>query len=143
MKTKLISTLKKELLIIEAKNESIAWAMVFNKWGSKEVLKWTILGKPDEIKEDDVVGLCDRIGINNPLVDCDFFVHYGNDETMFETALGSFNSALESEIYWNVNPSLFYDNENDPEIRREMRYRWELAEEKTFDRNRSIILVKN
>ena len=176
MKTRLISKLNKELLIIElpkgAKmlppeiingNTYISYSpALFAPPTNLELLangKWKILGKTDEIKEEDVVDLCDRIGINNPLADCDFFAHYGNDETMFETAIESFHSALESEIYWQ-NPLGTEPNHIDYKFEKhkgeyhfkseshKSRYgnayeKWQQAEFDTFDKKRTLIFVKN
>ena len=70
MKTKIITTLKKELLIVEAKDEKIAWAIIFQKYGVKAVSDYTLLGKPDEIKEEDARELVEQ-SIHSGL-----FAHY-------------------------------------------------------------------
>lgn len=145
MKTKLITTLKKELLIIEAKNESIAWAMIFNEWGSKEVLKWTLLGKADEIKEEDVSEFVEQSIFTS------LYGHYVKDIPVntycYRNALESFNSALESEIYW-INPVSLERADHYRKAGNEFSYNgimkcWNKAQEKTFDKKRTLIFVKN
>ena len=142
MKTKLITGLKKEVLVIEAKSKDIACGFIFNKYGVKELLKWELLGKPDEIKEEDVVELVEKVG------SCKFtWKNYKNEGFVVADPLESFFSAIEKEIYW-VNPL-----GNEPILHEYAKGRfcihepkeWErtLSEQKTFDRNRTLIFVKN
>lgn len=156
MKIKLISTLKKELLIVEAKDEKIAWAMIFQKYGVKAVSDYTLLGKPDEIKEEDVRELVEILwnGFRNYSEDGSV----GNYQRLvYKTDLESFNSALESDIYWEnplgEKPKFEYDFPEDGPS--DFMYesavddfdissiKWNEAQEKTFDKNRTIIFVKN
>lgn len=161
MKTATTDLLKKDLLLVELPEKYNLDHTYYREDNETEIAfylnedcvqlktfkgSYTLLGKPDEIKEDDVVDLCDRIGINNPLADCDFFADYGNDDRMFETALESFNSAIETVVFWDVNPLKYWfenadkiDDENEAIAKKQ----FDEAQEKTFDRNRSIILVKN
>lgn len=98
---------------------------------------YTLLGKPDEIKEEDAMELVEQ-SIHSGL-----FAHYVKgipvNTYCYKTALDSFHSALESEIYWNVNPidikGQTFSNEHEN--------KWQQAQEKTFDRNRTLIFVKN
>ena len=147
MRTKLISTLKKELLIVGAKDEKIAWAIIFQKYGVKAVSDYTLLGKPSEIREEDAEELVEQ-SIHSGL-----FAHYVKgipvNTYCYKTALDSFHSALESVIFWDVNPL----GEEEPEIIEglgsgtlDLAYenkQWYEAQEKTFDKNRTLIFVKN
>lgn len=157
MKTKLISTLKKELLIVELPK----WYKSFNYQkpllevrGDEPNLveflslgRYEILGKPDEIKEEDVRELVEILwnGFRNYSEDGSV----GNYQRLvYKTALESFHSALESEIYWEnphgkeePNKSYFLDD-NGSFLRQEKK-QWYEAQEKTFDKNRTLIFVKN
>lgn len=152
MKTKIISTLKKELLLVELPEngyyEEYLDGIEVRDFLTDEVLtlaNYTILGSPDEIKESDADELVERTGVGHPSYQGEWFVNYKDDESMFESAIKSFNSALEIEIYWNVNPHLdvkgsvldmtlgqWTDKKNFLE-----------AQEKTFDKKRTLIFVKN
>ena len=111
---------------------------------------YTLLGAPDEIKEEDVrdlVGEGFNISANKKV-----FNDYNDDCNCFKTALESFHSALEKEILWenpygkepieNLQSSTF-GGEKTIIHRNPMNILWHEAESRTFDRNRSIILVKN
>lgn len=143
MKTKIITTLKKELLIVEAKDEKIAWAIIFQKYGVKAVSDYTLLGKTDEIKEEDareLVGEGFNISTNKKV-----YNDYKDDCNCFKTALYSFHSALESEIYWeNPEPKLSDFEYFLPSINEgvKLQKKFNEAQEKTFDRNRTLIFVK-
>lgn len=160
MKTKLISTIKKDLLIIELPK----WYKSFNYQkpllevrGDEPNLaeflslgRYELLGKPYEIKEEDVkdlVGEGFNISVNKKV-----FNDYNDDCNCFKTALESFHSALESEIYWenpygkepieNLQSSTF-GGEKTIIHRNQMNILWHEAESRTFDRNRTLIFVKN
>lgn len=97
---------------------------------------YTLLGKPNEIKEEDAMEL-----FYNP-IDSTNLTHYANLRNLF--------SLLESEIYWDVNPIsqylVFIGNvsEIDKQIAlQKQKRRFEEAEQKTFDKNRTLIFVKN
>lgn len=101
---------------------------------------YTLLGKPDEIKEEDVKKLVHSD--LNEMTDEFFCRDYKSDWVdNFDllSALESFHSALGSEIYWNVNPidikGQTFSNEHEN--------KWQQAQEKTFDKNRTLIFVKN
>ena len=105
MKTKIITELKKEILVVEDSDELDFYEitpriLAFNmKDGSIKIFKgnYTLLGKVDEIKEEDVLELVEGVGIG-------WFEDYQDKKNgMFKTALESFLSAIEKEIYW-VNP---------------------------------------
>lgn len=145
--------LKKEILIIELPRlcdyhlyEDMLY--VFDNENDKNYRfrgAFTLLGKPDEIGEDDAEPLVQKI-------EYDFGTCYRNytDKTVFaRTAKESLLSLLESEIYWDVNPLGTKRNvEKIASFKSEIVGKhlialWHEAEQKTFDRNRSIILVKN
>lgn len=158
MKQKIITTLKKNILIVELPENTQFDVLVNNSlWkdgikfltGTEEKFhfikgSYTLLGKSDEIREEDARELVDisrRYGYKN----------YNKKDEMsnsyFISAVDSLLSVVESVIYWDVNPikhpkdyslahqSLnWYTNQEKKFIE---------SEQKTFDRNRSIILVKN
>lgn len=110
--------------------------------------QWKLLGKRDEIKEEDAEKLVEK----DPWVmSFKSYRDYSSKKVVkyntLITALESFNSALEKEIHWvnpcgdripifvEASPSAFKFVEKEKE-------RWKEAQEKTFDRNRSIILFK-
>lgn len=152
MKTATIDLLKKDLLIVELPRKSDVEIFpnsieIYNQFtGQEETIKgsYTLLGKPDEIKEDDAKELVEQ-SIHTGL-----FAHYVKDIPVntycYKTAIKSFNSALASEIYWK-NPleepyapscecsdcqEYFKDKQNE----------FEEAESRTFDRNRTLLLYK-
>ena len=156
MKEKLISTLKKDLLILElAKHEVIniifeeGIYVIDKDTNNTNLIKgsYTILGRPNEIKEEDVKEFVDKVGLNYSKR-WYAYENYIISGEHFSSALESFHSALESEIYWNVNPleepnigscdcsdcqDYFNDKQNE----------WNEAQEKTFDKKRTLIFVKN
>ena len=169
MKTITIKTLKKELLVIELPTAETKISIGLHCIGIKPppIGKYAsdingyyhiytemfhgfkLLGKPYEIKEEDVLDLVDEgfnISTNKKV-----FNDYNDDCNCFKTALKSFNSALESEIYWenpygkepieNLQSSTF-GGEKTIIHRNPMNILWHEAESRTFDRNCSIILVK-
>ena len=123
--------LKKDLLIIELPRvcdynlyEDILY--VFDNENDKNYRfkgSYTLLGKADEIKEEDAEKL-----FYNP-IDSTNLTHYANLRNLF--------SLLESEIYWE-NPwgvnGAHLDSCKDL---------WHEAQEKTFDKNKTLIFVKN
>lgn len=139
MKTKIISILKKELLIIELPEDvNLFDDLTFL---NSEIEGYTLLGKPDEIREEDLDGI---------VSDFDAFQNTG-EGTGYYDYRKSFFSVLESEIYWNVNPiptpeiqggyddcGNFHGGWDDSWISA-----FEEAQEKTFDRTRTLIFVEN
>ena len=141
MKTKTIKLLKKEVLVIEYSPaidfyEINPRMLAFNMInGSIKIFKgnFTFLGRPDEIKEDDVADLVENKG--------KYYKNYSPIQGSVQgnitfTAIESFNSAIRKELFW-VNPVVdklhcedCYDD-------------WKEAQEKTFDRNRTLIFIKN
>jgi len=147
--------LKKDLLIVELPEngyyEEYRDGIEVRDFLTDEVLtlaNYTLLGSPDEIKEEDVkdlVGEGFNISANKKV-----FNDYNDDCNCFKTALESFHSALESVIYWNVNPISkelgFIGNvsEIDKQIAlQKQKRRFTKTQEKTFDRKRVKMFVKN
>lgn len=144
MKAKIITGLKKEVLVIEAKSKDIACGFIFNKYGVKELLKWELLGKPDEIKEEDVIHLVED-KISGKVLGSIHLFSNKEKKTWSFTALKSFFSAIEKEIYWvNPNPKLSGFMYFLPSINEgvKLQKKFDEAQEKTFDRNRTLIFVK-
>lgn len=133
MKQKIISKLKKELLV-----RDVIEGIEFYQKGEIVRIKidgkfdnWEVLGSPDEIKEEDASELIP--------------MYYDYEKTAVEYII----EALESEIYWDVNPLqstpptddlTFYDSKKERKIVFEI---WNQAESRTFNRNRTLIFVKN
>ena len=158
LKKELITKLKKEILVIETPEETyfevFKHGILFKDHleSEREFIEgsYTLLGSPDEIKEEDVrdlVGEGFNISANKKI-----FNDYNDDCNCFKTALESFRSALESEIYWenpygkepieNLQSSTF-GGEKTIIHRNQMNILWNEAESRTFDRNRTLIFIKN
>ena len=157
MKTTIISTLKNELLLVELPEngyyEEYRDGIEVRDFLTDEVLtlaNYTLLGSPDEIKEEDVkdlVGEGFNISANKKV-----FNDYNDDCNCFKTAIESFHSALEKEILWenpygkepieNLQSSTF-GGEKTIIHRNPMNILWNEAESRTFERNRTLIFVKN
>ena len=120
---------------------------------------YILLGKPDEIREDAAKELVESNFIEfwypNEFDGYGFdkFKNYKTAEFSEVDAIESLLSALESEIYWE-NPmgidepienfqSSTFGGEKTIIHRNPMNILWHEAESRTFDRNRSIIFVKN
>lgn len=92
--------------------------------------EYTLLGKPDEIKEEDAMDLVESFGRGK----LKRFRGYGKKQ--FEkTATESLLSAIESVIFWE-NPYSGVLASEFPTV-------FEKFESRTFDRNRTLIFVKN
>ena len=157
MKTTIISTLKNELLLVELPEngyyEEYRDGIEVRDFLTDEVLtlaNYTLLGSPDEIKEEDVkdlVGEGFNISANKKV-----FNDYNDDCNCFKTALESFNSALEKEILWenpygkepieNLQSSTF-GGEKTIIHRNPMNILWHEAESRTFDKKIVKMFVKN
>ena len=149
MKAKIITGLKKEVLVIELPEQwtfniykdQIGFCNEINKPIEQIKGCYTLLRSPDEIKEEDVMEL-----VRSGSYTTTFWNHKTNDNhksNQLKTALESFLSALESEIFW-VNPSNNKLDKSKPLIIQiEHLNKWKEAQEKTFDRNRTLIFVKN
>ena len=153
MKTKIITALKKEILLVEVEDDIIKTKNYVTDY-------FTLLGKPDEIKEEDVKDLVETKQYGSRPFFCTLDYSYeGNTEFRpgFCADDGkqfrrSFNSALEKEIYW-VNPLQipssddinWFRNQRDGDFseRYTRVFNWYDNQEKTFDKKRTLIFVKN
>ena len=172
MKTITIKTLKKELLVIELPTAETKISIGLHCIGIKpppigkdasdingyyhiytEMFHgFKLLGSPDEIKEEDAEELVEIVGEDDLLGV--FYKNYTNPHYMMQptSALESFNSALESEIYWenpygkepieNLQSSTF-GGEKTIIHRNPMNILWNEAESRTFDKKRVKMFVKN
>lgn len=151
MKTHTIKTPTAELLIAELPRKADVEIFpnsieIYNQFtGQEETIKgsYTLLGSPDEIREEDARELVKQ-SIHTHL-----FAHYVKgipvNTYCYKTATKSLLSLLETEIYWNVNPIKLnpIQNERLGDIWSDKHSKWLEAELRTFDRNRSLIFVKN
>lgn len=148
MNSKIITGLKKEILVIELPkfcDYILTESMIFVMDTEKSVThrlkgSYTLLEKPDKITEEDLDGL---------VSDFDAFQNTGEGTGFYDYKKGFFD-IVEKEIYWNVNPISkqlgFIGNvsEIDKQIAlQKQKRRFDEAQEKTFDRNRTLIFVKN
>src|SRR5690606_10268213 len=144
--------LKKELLIIELPEggEYTLYDDMLYVWDDKTDNhkrfkgSYTLLGKPDEISEEYANDLIQKI-------EYDFgtcYRHYSDKTVFAKTATESLLSAIESVIFWEnplqstppTDDLAFYDSKKERRIAYE---KWHEAEQKTFNRNRTIIFKKN
>ena len=149
--------LKKDLLIVELPEngyyEVFKHGILFKDHleSEREFVEgsYALLGSPDEIKEEDVKDLVEKI-TTRQYKNYGYVPHYF--QYLLSIVLESFNSALEKEILWenpygkepieNLQSSTF-GGEKTIIHRNQMNILWHEAESRTFDRNRSIIFVKN
>ena len=148
--------LKKELLIIELPEngyyKKYRDGIEVRDFLTDEVLtlaNYTLLGSPDEIKEEDVKDLVEKI-TTRQYKNYGYVPHYFG--YLLSTALESFFSAIESEIYWenpygkepieNLQSSTF-GGEKTIIHRNQMNILWNEAESRTFDKKRVKMFVKN
>ncbi len=136
MKTKVITGLKKEVLVIELPEETyyevFKHGILFKDHleSEREFIEgtYTLLGKPDEIKEEDVRSLVSD------------FDAFENSKYYY---LHGFWKLIEKEIYW-VNPNRdIKSSVLDMTLGMwEIKKRFLEAQEKTFDKNRTLIFIK-
>ena len=152
--------LKKELLIIELPEET--YYEVF-KHGIyfKDHLNadrgfiegsYTLLGSPDEIKEENARELVEETEMGVKLNSKKYKYRAYDSQLGYATATESLLSALEKEILWenpyakepieNLQSSTF-GGEKTIIHRNPMNILWNEAESRTFDKKRVKILVKN
>ena len=148
--------LKKDLLIVELPEngyyEEYRDGIEVRDFLTDEVLtlaNYILLGSPNEIKEEDVKDLVEKI-TTRQYKNYGYVPHYF--QYLLSTALESFNSALEKEILWE-NPIKipssddinWFRNQRDGDFSE--RYTrvldWYNNQEKTFDKKRVKIFVKN
>ena len=170
MKTAEIKTLlKKDLLIVElpewVKDYSYEKPLLEVRGDEPNLVeflslgRYELLGKPDEISEDDAKELVESNFIEfwypNEFDGYGFdkFKNYKTAEFSEVDAIESLLSAIESKIYWE-NPLGIYEpienfqsstfgGEKTIIHRNPMNVLWHEAESRTFDKNRSLIFVKN
>ena len=151
--------LKKDVLIIEWQDDyEIVGRIIFGKSNQKGVLEnifnldgYTLLGKPDEIKEDEAKELVEETEMGVKLNSKKYKYRAYDSQLGYATATESLLSAIESEIYWenpygkepieNLQSSTF-GGEKTIIHRNQMNILWNEAESRTFDRNRTIIFYK-
>lgn len=171
MKTITIKTLKKELLVIELPTAETKISIGLHCIGIKpppigkdasdingyyhiytEMFHgFKLLGKPDEIKEDEAKELVEETEMGVKLNSKKYKYRAYDSQLGYATALESFHSALEKEILWE-NPIKipssddinWFTNQRDGDFseRYTRVFNWYNNQEKTFDRNISIIFVK-
>jgi hypothetical protein len=152
--------LKKDVLIIEWQDDyEIVGRIIFGKSNQKGVLEnifnldgYTLLGKPDEIKEDEAKELVEETEMGVKLNSKKYKYRAYDSQLGYATATESLLSALESEIYWenpygkepikNLQSSTF-GGEKTIIHRNPMNILWHEAESRTFDKKRVKIFVKN
>lgn len=136
MKTHTIKSENAELLVVELPETGSTFDILTAI--NSETEGYTLLGKPDEIREEDAKELVKEFQFGTKEYPHLCFLDYKTDYFHCFSAKESLLSLLESEIYWE-NPidikGQTFSNEHTN--------RWEEAELRTFDRNRSIIFVKN
>ena len=151
--------LKKDLLIVELPEngyyEVFKHGILFKDHleSEREFIEgsYTLLGSPDEIKEDEAKELVEETEMGVKLNSKKYKYRAYDSQLGYATATESLLSALESEIYWenpygkepieNLQSSTF-GGEKTIIHRNPMNILWNEAESRTFDRNRSIIFVK-
>lgn len=112
--------------------------------------EYELLGKPDEIKEEDVKDLVQYLTRRDSTITPKNYLEGKDGRFEVITFTESLLSAIESEIYWDVNPEgkfpryAFDENINPKDIKaRAYHQKWHEAQSRTFDRNRTLIFVKN
>ena len=161
MKTcRLKDLLKKDLLIIELPENN--WLSVFprlilicdRETNEYHHIKgsYTLLGSPDEIKKKDAMELVEESNeipftVYNAYFG-DGYKNYKDKNSWFSNPVKSLLSALESEIFWEnphgkeePNKSYFLDDKGS--FLRQEKKQWHKSQEKTFDKKRVKIFVKN
>ena len=138
MKTHTIKTPTSELLVVQLpKGQKVAFGYYSDQltifdhekdFRDSEINfegNWEILGKPDEISEEEAELLVETtIAFRIDGIDYLMWKHYAAEYDYLLTAKESLLSLLESQIFWK-NPQ-----------------EWHETEQKTFDRTRTIIFKK-
>ena len=150
MKTyRLKDLLKKEILIVE-----IATGLSQIRKNTLSVLKhdgYTLLGSPDEIKEEDAMELVEETEMGVKLNSKKYKYRAYDSQLGYATATESLLSALEKEILWE-NPIKipssddinWFTNQRDGDFseRYNRVFDWYNNQEKTFDKKRVKMFVK-
>ena len=146
MKKRLIKTLKNEILVIETPEETyfevFKHGILFKDHlgAEREFIEgsYTLLGSPDEIKDDDAKELVENKGSYYKNYSP---IHGSVQGNVTFTALESFFSAIETVVLWEnpyAEPDKFIDGFDNPCYEW-----WHEAESRTFDKKRVKIFVKN
>ena len=136
MKTKTITSLKKEVLVIELPEGRLL--MDFNSLNKLESNGFRKLGFINKITEDDVM---DLVNIEPQWEENETFRVIGNATF---SALKPFYSAIEKEIYWENPLNDVTCNLLDMTLRQwEKKKKFLEAQQKTFDKSRTLIFIKN
>ena len=153
MKTKIITGLKKEVLVIEFKEgyelAGLQDGSIFyydNQMNYEDYPlsisvdgSYALLGKPDEISEEDareLVESWESVAKDGTWI---YENYLGGRIPKKKTALESFFSAIEKHLFW-VNPyAERFKNDADFQVHADFLE----AQEKTFDKNRTLIFVKS
>lgn len=156
MKTHTIKTPTAELLVVELPETGSTFDILTAI--NSEIEGYTLLGKPDEISEEDAKELVETKQYGSHPFFCTLDYRYkGKNKDGFNPGFcaddgyqfrRSLLSLIESEIYWEnplqssppTDDLTFYDSKEERKIAFE---KWHEAEQKTFDRNRSLIFKKN
>ena len=141
--------LKKEILIVE-----IATGLSQIRKNTLSVLKhdgYTLLGSPDEIKEEDAMELVEETEMGVKLNSKKYKYRAYDSQLGYATATESLLSALEKEILWE-NPIKipssddinWFTNQRDGDFseRYNRVFDWYNNQEKTFDKKRVKMFVK-
>ena len=140
MKNVTVTSLSRPILIVEL-SEGLS-QMRKNTLSILNHDGWVLLGKPDEIKEEDIEQLvewgdADPSGDRYKIGYRSYFDGYKNDVPQFtcKTPIESLFSLLESEIYWK--------NPYSGVLAMEFPTAFDNFQLRTFDRNRTLIFKKN
>jgi len=164
MKTHLCKLLKKPVLVVELPDHTADFSVIntgdriaisaFDEYDNCLEVKgiatnYTLLGKPDEIKEEDVRELVEKV------MQAQHFQNYkARQENDFanlwcKTAKESLLSAIETKVYWE-NPYGAKESNTLIEGGHEMwAYsnehfsKWNESQSRTFDRNRTLIFIQS
>ena len=142
-------TLKRKVLVIELPESRNTFDDL--TFLNSETKGYTLLGSPDDLKEEDVIDLVESwesVAKDGTRA----YQNYKDGIPKKRTALESFNSALEKEILWenpygkepieNLQSSTF-GGEKIIIHRNPMNILWHEAESRTFDKKRVKMFVKN
>ena len=149
MKTATIDLMKKELLIVEIPEETyyevFKHGILFKDHleSEREFIEgsYTLLGSPDEIKEEDAKELVQYLTRRDLTITPKNYSKGKDGRFEDITFTESLLSALEKEILWEnpyAEPDKFIDGFDNPCYEW-----WHEAESRTFDKKRVKIFVKN
>ena len=137
-------TLKRKVLVIELPESRNTFDDL--TFLNSETKGYTLLGSPDDLKEEDVIDLVESwesVAKDGTRA----YQNYKDGIPKKRTALESFNSALEKEILWE-NPISLERANHYKEMGNKFKFNgimkcWHEAQSNTFDRTRTLIFVEN